>query len=165
MANKTYGVIETAIAWADSGGDAVLTLTSVASGAGRQGALYDLGATARAHLYTWRAWVQFATTPVVGERVEVYLKTAQASNAHPDNDDGTGDAAVSAEDKLRNLRHLGSIVVDETSTTPEFVASGGPIWVSEQVVAPVFWNRTADALSATAADHGFELVPVPQELQ
>lgn len=162
MVTKVYVHEESAITWRNSGGTAVLTLTSVASGAGRQGALRDLGTAARARVYEWRAFVKFATTPVVGEVVKIYLKTSDGTN--PDNDDGDTDAAVSAEDKLRNLHYIGSIVVDEASATPTFVGSK-TVEINARYVAPVFWNATADALSATAADHGFNLKPVPDEIQ
>lgn len=166
MANKIYINPETAIQWRASGGDAALTLTSVAASAGRQGAHYSLdggSGAVRSGWYMWRAFVKFATTPVVGEVVEIYLKTSDGTN--PDNDDGTGDIAVSAGDKLRNLTPIGIIIVDEASTTPTFVGSGGPIFIGADDVAPVFWNATADALSGTAGDHGFDLIPIPSEIQ
>lgn len=162
MPNLVYVNEEAVITWLASGGTNVLTLTSLGVGAGRQGALDDFGVAARARRFVWRAFVKFATAPVVGETVDIYLKTSDGS--HPDNDDGTGDAALSAEDKLKNLTYLGSIVVDEASATPEFVASGD-IEISAQQAAPVFFNATADILSSTAADHGFQLTPVPDEIQ
>lgn len=163
MPNLIYMQPAAQITWLASGGDNVLTLTSLGAGAGRQGALDDFGATtARSRLYEWRAFVKFATAPVVGEYVAIYGKTGDGT--HRDNDDGTGDSAVSAEDKLRNLVRLGSIIVDEASTTPEFSASG-LILINSREFAPVFWNATADALSSTAADHGFSLTPVPDEVQ
>lgn len=165
MPNKIYQLPESAITWLASGGSAVLTLTSLAASAGRQGALHDFGTAARATDYLWRAYIKFATTPVVGEYLEIYWKTSDGT--HPDNDDGTGDAALSAEDKLRNLQLLGVISVDEASTTPEFAASGflPREWCAHRYGAPVFFNRTADDLSGTAGDHGFILTPVPFEVQ
>ena len=129
------------------------------------GALYDFGVAARPADFYWRAWVVFATTPVVGEVIRLYWKTSDGIN--PDNDDGTGDAAVSAEDKLRNLKYIDELTVDEASSTPTFVASG---YLPKRIAAarygaPVFWNATADALSATAGDHGFSITPVPDEMQ
>lgn len=163
MPNLIYRARETAITWRNTGGTAAITLTSLAAGAGRQGAMYDRGAaTDVARRLVWRAFMKFATAPVVGEVIEIYLKTGDGT--HFDNDDGTGDAAVSAEDKLRNLKFLGVIEVDEASATPEFSASG-EVEVSARQIAPVFWNRTADDFSSTAADHGFDLVPVPDEIQ
>ena len=156
--SKAYLLPEAAIDWLNTGGDELLTLTSVAAGAGRQGALHDFGTAARSPEFAWRAWVKFATTPVVGERVMIYWKTSDGTR--PDNDDGTGDIALSAEDKLKNLTFLGSIVVDEASTTPLFVASGD-VYLPHRHGSPVFFNDTADALSSTATDHGFSLTPVP----
>ena len=162
MPNKVYQHDETAITWLDTGGTELFTGTSVSSGAGRQGALHDFGTSARAERYAWRAYCQFATTPVVGEVVQIYWKSSDGT--HPDNDDGTGDIAVSAQDKLRNLEFLGNIVVDEAATGVKMVASG-EINVPHRHGAPVFWNATADALSSTASHHGFVLTPIPMELQ
>ena len=159
MATSTaYILPEAAIEWKSSGGNELLTLTSVAAGAGRQGALHDFGAAAFSPDYVWRAWVKMATAPVVGERIQVYWKTSDGTN--PDNDDGTGDIALSAEDKLKNLMYIGGITIDEASTAPVFVASG-TLEHKHRHGCPVFFNNTADALSATATDHGFSLTPVP----
>jgi len=162
MTSKAYQIAETDITWLSSTGTALITLTSLASGAGRQGALHDFGASAFARDYAWRAWIKFATAPVVGEVYEIYWKTSDG--AHPDNDDGTGDLEVSAEDKLKNLTRIGTIIVDEASATPEFAASGFMEHFN-RYGAPVVWNRTADALSATALDHGFKLTPIPMQGQ
>lgn len=167
MVNKVLNNPETEITWKSTGGSELLTLTSVGAGAGRQGALHDFGAGPRARKFRWVAFVKFATNPVIGETVDIYIKHAWSETStatHPDNDDGTGDADLSAEDKLRNLQYIGSIEVDEVSTTPEFVASG-IVTIGSRHAAPVFFNDTADALSSTAADHGFELKAVPDEIQ
>ena len=160
--SKAYILPEAAITWKNTGGSELLTLTSVAAGAGRQGALHDFGTSARSPDFAWRAWVKFATAPVVGERVKIYWKTSDGTS--PDNDDGTGDIALSAEDKLKNLMYLGAIVVDEASTAPVFVRSN-EVYLPHRWGCPVFFNDTADALSATAADHGFSLTPVPVQGQ
>lgn len=162
MPTKIYQHDETAITWLASGGSALFTPTSLAANAGRQGAHYDLGAAARSYLFAWRAWVKFSTTPIVGEIVRVYLKTSDGTNH--DNDDGTGDIAVSSINKLNNLLHLGNIMVDEAATGIQMVASG-EVYIGRRYIAPVFWNATADVLSATAADMGFSLTPIPQESQ
>ena len=158
MTSKAYIVPETAITFKSTGGTVAFTPTSVATLAGRQSAQHDFGAAARSPIYNWRGYVKFATTPVVGETVDIYLKTSDGT--HLDNDDGTGDIAVSAADKLKNLRYIGSIVVDEASTAPEFSASGTTA-IYDRYVHVVFWNATTDSLSATAADNGFILEPIP----
>lgn len=162
MTSKSYVLPETPITFLASGGDVTFTQTSVASGAGRQSAQHDFGAAARAFAYKWRAWVKFATTPVVGETVDFYLKTSDGT--HSDNDDGTTDAAVSSEDKLSNLRYIKSIIVDEASSTPEFSASGEMV-IYDRYAQVVMWNASEDDLSSTAADHGFSLTPIPVQGQ
>ena len=143
--------------------DVTFDVDDIASGAGQQSAQHDFGVDPRARRFTWRAFVQFATAPVVGELVRIYLKT-QDTVGHPDNDDGTGDAAVSAEDKLRNLRYIGSIVVDQAAINIEMVASGD-VEISQRYVQVVFWNATADAFTADNNENGFSLTPVPDEIQ
>lgn len=164
MTSKVYYLPETKINFLASGGDAAFTLTSLGTGAGRQSAEFYRGAETSGHpsRFRWRAWCKFATTPVVGQQIKIYLKTSDGT--HDDNDDGASDAAVSAEDKLKNLKYLGSIIVDEASSTPEFSASG-LCSLDWPYVQAVWWNATDDALSSTAADHGMYLEEVPLQGQ
>ena len=169
MTAKVYQIGESDITWLDSGGSAVLTLTSLGAGAGRQGARFDFGAigTARAHLFDWVFFMQFATEPVVDENIDIYWKGYHQAGSHAMNDDGTGDAALSAEDKLKGLIYLGTLIVDEANVTPEFTAfnKGDPIWIPNRYGMPVIWNNTVDAFSATAAEHGFILTPIVPQAQ
>lgn len=163
MANLVYNQPETVITWLSSTGTNVITLTSLATVTGRQGATHDFGpTTARSRLYEWRAWVQFATAPVVGETVDIYLK--RSNGTQWDNDDGEGDIALSASDKLLNCQWLGAIVVDEAAQDIE-MSTGGLVLISAQEIAPIFYNATVDSLTATALEHGFSLSPVPDEIQ
>lgn len=161
MANKVYQLHETAKVWKSSGGDAAFTPTSLGSAAGRQGAYLDLGAAAAGRWYAYRAWLKPGSTRVVGEVVEVGLITSDGTS--PDNDDGTGDIAISSIDKLRNLRRLRPIVIDENAAVT--MVSSGYCFVEQRYVAPWFWNRTANSLSSTATDYGFSLTPVTDEVQ
>lgn len=163
MTSRTFQIGASDITWLASGGTNLLTLTNLGADAGRQGARHDFGAigTAREHLFSWWFFMQFATNPVVDETVDIYWKAYSQDGLHALNDDGDTDAAVSAEDKLKNLIYLGSLVVDEASSTPEFATGnhGDPIWLPHRYGMPVIWNATADAFSATAAEHGFILTP------
>ena len=168
MANLVHQNQGTVITWADSGATHAITLKGLASGTGRQGVEHDFGVTAVASRFMWLAQVQFdtATPPVVGEAVDIYLKTAPDGDNY-DNDDGDGtDIAVSAEDKLKNLWYLGSIIVDQAAADVKMQASG-MIEIGAEKVAPVFWNGTADNLDDDAAttDLKFSLIPIPFEIQ
>ena len=168
MPNEILQNQGTVITWADSGATHVITLKGLTSGAGRQGVEHDFGVDAVPARFAWLAQVQFdgATAPVVGESVDIYLKTAPDGDNY-DNDDGDGtDAAVSAEDKLTNLTYLGSIIVDEAAADVPMQASG-IIEIAAEKVAPVFWNGTADTLDddASTTDLKFRLIPAPLEVQ
>ena len=145
----------------------IFELDSLGAAAGIQSAIHDLGEGAIAQTYEWRAFTQFATTPVLGETVDFYLKTAgnsASSTGHPDNDDGTTASAVSAVDKLKNLKYLGSIVVDEAVADIEMVASG-TVTVTARAFQIVAWNAAADALTTDVDENGFWLSPAPLEVQ
>lgn len=162
MPNKVYAIPETAITWLASGGNNTFTPTSLASSAGRQGAYDDLGTSARSRRYRWRAWLKPGATRVVGEEVRVYLVTGDDGTVY-DNDDGTGDIALSSINKLLNVSRIGQVVIDENAAVT--MSASGEIEISARYVAPIFYNATANSLSTTAGDFGFMLVPVPDEIQ
>ena len=165
MANLILNQPGTDIVWQDTGSSPthIITLTSLATTVARQGVTHDFGATtARSRLFSWRAWVQFDTNPVVDEQVDIYLKTSDGTTW--DNDDAEGDADVSALLKLKNCHLLKSIIVDEAVLDVTMSASG-VIEISAQEVAPIFHNATVDSLRDVANVHGFRLRPVPDEVQ
>jgi hypothetical protein len=175
MANLIYRNRETTKwfvpASASQAEDAAFEVHNLAAGAGRQSAQIDLGESAVSRLYEWRAFVQFADTPVLGEVVGIYLKTAgsgSSATAHPDNDDGTTEGAMTAVsgtvDKRLNLHLLGTIVVDEQVANTEMVASG-IVEIGARAIQVVFHNATADALTNDVDENGFMLSPVPDEVQ
>ena len=171
MANLNYKNRETTLffvpAAAAQAETRIFELDSLGSGAGIQSAIHDLGEAAVALEYEWRAFVQFATTPVLNEVVNFYIKTAgnsASSTGHPDNDDGTGAGAVSAIDKLNNLYFIGAIGVDEAVADIEMVASG-TIRIYARAFQVVAWNASADALTTDVDENGFWMSPVPMEIQ
>lgn len=169
MTSKAYQIGEADKTWLDTGGTELLTLTSLGAGAGRQGAQHDFGdiTVAKAYLFDWTFFCKFAGAPVVNERLDVYWKGWHQGGTHAMNDDGVADAALSSPDKLKNLKFLGSLVIDEANATPEFVAmnKGEPVWLPHRYGCPVIFNNSQTALSATAAEHGFILTPIALQAQ
>ena len=162
MTSKIYTLQETGTVWADSGADLAMTLASLAAGAARQGAVKDLGVltTARATRFVWRVKVMQDTAGVVGETIPVYLKFGTDNHATVyDNDDGTGDIAVSNVNKLKNLRHICTLQVDEAAADIP-LSKSGIIDIPERYVMPVIYNNTADILSAPSGDSWFSLYPL-----
>jgi hypothetical protein len=162
MANKIYVHEETAITFKNTGGTVTFTPDSITAGNGAQSAHHDLTTSARSRRFAWRAYCKMQAAPAIGDTIDVYLKYSDGT--YPDNDDGTGDIALSSTDKLRNLHYIGNIVMDENSATPTFVGSGS-VEIDHRYVAVVFLNSTAVQVSTTAADSGFILTPVPDEVQ
>ncbi len=162
MPNLVYQNEGTILSWKDSGGTYVMSLQNLATVSGQQGARHDFGVDARSPRFAWRLGVEFETQPVLDEYLGIYAKTSDGTD--PDNDDGTGDAAVSAEDKLKNLTRIGSLLVDEAVVDIQMAVSGF-ILLPHRYFQPVVWNFTLDNLQNTANINVFTLTPVPFEVQ
>jgi len=160
MANKVLIARETAIVWSDTTGNFVITINNLAAGAGRVGARKDLGAGSTSYYYSWRFTCQFETAPVVGEAVGIYLATSDGTEE--DGQVGVADAALSAEDKLKNLYFIGNLIVDVATVDIDFTASG-VCTIPTRYVSPVIFNATADNLQATNDTGEFTLTPIPPE--
>lgn len=160
--NKVYIVRGTPIVWSDTTGDLAITINNLAAGTGRVGARKDFGAGPQPDAYSWRFTCQFETAPVVGETVDLYLSTSDGSEE--DGQIGTTDAALSAEDKLKNLLFLASLVVDVATVDIDFTVSG-VVSIPTRYVSPVVFNNTADNLQATNDTGEFTLTSIPPDIQ
>lgn len=163
MANKIYRAVETAITFRDSGGDVVITLQNLAFGAGRVSARYDRGAGSLAKLHKVQAVIQFETAPALGEAVEIYL--FESDGTYVDGNVGTADAALTS-DKRRNGKHVGSVIVDTTSTATDIIASWDDVPISQRYYSVGVWNASAgDNLENTANACRIIITPMPPEIQ
>lgn len=168
MANKVYINPETAVVFGSEVGDDVAwTTESVADGAGRQSAIHDLGAAPRTDRYLLEFWSQLQATPTVGSSIELYIKewgSESGTEDHPTNDDGSSDAAVSAEDKLRNLRLVGTMVVDEAAANVE-MGFKTVVEIGVREFQLVLWNATGASITSDAAETKARVTPLPFEIQ
>ena len=164
MATAIYQKALAAVKWTDSTGDLAMTLNNLAAGVGRQGATKDWGAltTARPTVYHFRMLLQFDTTPVVGETVTLYWKSGDGTDF--DNDDGEGDIALSAEDKLKNLKLLGMLIVDEAAADVDMSIEGYFTDFNKEGF-PVVFVDGADNLQATDNVNFVSVTPIFDESQ
>lgn len=162
MANKVYVARETPVVWSDTAGDLVMTLNNLATGAGRVGAQKDFGGGSTPEWYEWRLTVQFATAPVVGETVDIYLSTSDGMEE--DGQEGEADAALGTTSSLKNMHFIGSLLVTSTDADHDMTASG-VCRIVTRYVSPVIRNNTADNLKATNDTSEFTLTPIPPEVQ
>jgi hypothetical protein len=171
MASKIYVNPETSITWTDSvtGGDEDLDLGDGALGLADAvgcGSYHDWGTAPRAFGYYVTLKIDgFATAPVVGETVDLYMAESEDATiwTGPESPSDTADSA-GATVRLPNLKFLGSAVVTTVTAADDVVASFE--WYSTaRYTAPVVHNNTADALLTTSDAHKVIMTPIPYEGQ
>lgn len=152
----------TALTFKSSGGSAVLTPTSVTTGAGRISARYDRGSGALPSWYQWDCTVKTAAAATIGRALRLYWAGANASTGAANTDGGfsESDQAVSSADLLRNLQPMGLVVADTTANPGTFV-SRGLVEIRNRYIQVAFWNDLNATLSSTATDLVITLTPVP----
>lgn len=162
MPNLIYRALGTPVTFRDSAGDAVITLNNLAFGAGRISAQYDRGTGSKPQVHMWRGVFQFNTAPAVGELVELYI--SESDGTYQDGVLGASDAALTT-DKRRNLKYIGAVVADTTSTATNIIGSGYCL-ITERYFSVGVWNGSAgDNLQATANASRVIFTSVAQEIQ
>jgi hypothetical protein len=161
--SRIYTVRETAILFADSAQteDATLTLSALASGAGRVSARYDRGAGAIASLYEWRLNWSLSGTNVLLAAAEIWIFTSDGTNA--DGIVGTADAALATGQ--RNAGKLAGLALVTQTTTNTVMTSSGYVWIPSRYVSMGVWNATTLAFQTSTSLHQLYLIPVPDEAQ
>lgn len=144
--------------WATSGGDAVLTLTSLANSAGRAGDAEDLGdGSGRfAVFYRWQLKTKWAVAPTAGNRLRLAFGFSDDNTDWPGSVTGS-DAAYSDLDLFRQLVEVRSCPADNTTNAQAF---SGIVRALGRYCVPAVYNESGQALSGTAGDHELSLVPL-----
>lgn len=151
---------QTARVWAASGGDEVLTLTSLANNAGRKGDGHDWGASHAGRVVV-ELKTAFAVGPTAGNIVEVYWCSSR-DNSLFDGNQAVGDAALTDTDVNKQLHWIGNLVADNVTTVQ---VQSWVFYLPGRYGFPVVYNRSGQALSATAGDHRLAITPLPDEVQ
>lgn len=175
MALPDYLRIQNATAkvWKSSGGDAAITMTSVANNAARQGVKLDFGTTRGARYRVW-ATVELAATPTAGNTILLYMAPSNSGTAgtnNPGNVSGT-DAAYSGyssnlDASLEHLDFVGTLVVtaQATSTVQVIEIREGFYTPRDRYGSLVVYNKSGASFhsSATNVAFYFEAVEDVQE--
>lgn len=147
----------TTITWAASGGDEVLTLTSLASGSARQGDKTDLGATFAAR-WGFKLTAPWASAPTANTPLRIFWAGSEDNTTFAAGASGS-DGAFSDTGDLPNAMELTLLIADADTTAQVLVGTFEP---PARYGAPIVYNdATGQALSGTAGD--FELVLWPLE--
>ena len=163
MAVNSYNLLTTGtpLSWKNTGGDAVITLTSLANAAARQGAKLSLGA------FWDQVWdVLFtssvAVSAVAGNLIEIWWASSTSATAGTDNPGSTtgADAALAtpAEYKFQ-LLFVGGLYLTAAATTG-IQRQKFTLRPPARYGMPVIVNSSGQALGGTAGDHEFRMTPI-----
>ncbi|MEE8551489.1 MAG: hypothetical protein V3T08_09590 [Gemmatimonadota bacterium] len=173
MPNKILGARGTRITFEASGGTVVLTLTSVASGAGRISATHDKTGGSQEKRFGGGLRTQIATTPVAADIIRIYLiEQWEASNGGSPafkvpGDLPSTDSAIADEDRFK----AGGILIGRLIVPPspaqdvEYVSLPFDFETRAQKFQIGVWNASAVALTSTATEHEVWLEDVDDEIQ
>lgn len=161
MPTQTTIAVGTTLTWAASGGDAVITLTSLAAGAGRQGGEYDFTVDFPP-LVLVELDFEFGTAPASLAPVEVYWAASSDGTNYAGFGTGAADAAWTDADLKGQLMLVG-VAGSNNVTTGQWGA-----WVfalPSRYGLPAVWNGTGQAFGSTAANLNVKVTPYNPEFQ
>lgn len=156
----------TPLTFGDSGQSGVvasttLTLTALAAGAGQASARYDKGAGAQPSRWHWACHMQLTGANVPTAPIEIYVGWSDGSN--PDGGLGITTFALPS-DKRRNLKRVGTVVVDQTVSNTTMYGSGMAD-IPTRYFQVAVWNATSLPFATSTTAHACIFTPMPIEMQ
>lgn len=158
--------VGTAKTWKSSGGDAAITMASVANAAARQGAKLDLGAT-RGREYDVFLDIEMAATPTAGNTIDIYWAPSSSGTAgtdNPGNVSGT-DASYAGYSSnltatLPQLQFAGSLILTAQATATVQKGYCGRFSPAQRYGSPVIVNNGGSAVHSSDTNVQLRIVPV-----
>lgn len=156
--------------WGVKEADASIDLTGLSSGAARQSSSATLPTNQDLE---WEVWLilEFATVPVSGETVDLYMGSSPASGVWPGGMSGSdaaysGTAADSLDDSLKQLDYVGSMVCTSDATATVQIQKVGVIPAPTMAeLAFVVDNNTSDNMHSDAVEIAIVLIGRDVEVQ
>lgn len=155
----------------NSGGDAAITLASLANAAGRQSVKLDLGAS-RAAQYRVKASFEIAATPTAGNTIDLYWAPSESATAGTDNPANvTGaDAAYAGYSSnltasIKQLIFIGSFVCTAQATGTVQYAEVGRFSPPSRYGSLVVVNNSGAALHSTDTNQAISLIPIEDTIE
>lgn len=157
----------------NSGGDAAITLASLANGNGtttgaRQAATLDLGALWAAR---WRVITNFelAATPTAGNVITLWGSWTSATGAGLGNTSGTDSSytgySSNIDNALKHLEFLGAHVCTSQATTTVQKMLVGTIFPKGRYLNLVVDNRSGAAFHSTDTNQSITLLPLEDSVE
>ena len=135
------------------GSEIIITLISLADGAGRVSDQIDLGPYPILGMtLTWNAEFQHVATPTLGDVDEMYIAWADDLDGSAiDGDVGLVDAALSNADQVRNMMPIGNVIVDAAAADDVFKGSG-EFPIMQKFLTVVVKNEGGSAFTADESE-------------
>lgn len=171
MATTTYSYLEagTTITWVNSGGDKVLTLTSLADGSAREGdksaTLVD-GTKGMPELLEFRLETAVGSAATNGLVVELWIgesDSATAGTNNPGNLTGA-DAGLSNPDELKYQLNIAGALALSNARTTSVQKQRFTYFPTCPYIVPLIVNKSGQALSGTAGNHKLVMTPYYRKL-
>jgi hypothetical protein len=169
MALPDYGRVQNATikTFKSSGGDAAITLASLASNSARQSAKLDLGSS-RAPIFGVKADVEIGATPTAGNTIDLYWAPSTSGTASIDNPGNisgsdavySGYASNNIDASLRQLFFIGSFVCTSQSTPVVQKAFVGMFTSPSRYGSLVVYNRSGAAIHSSDSNTNIVFMPV-----
>ena len=160
MANEVLQKQDTDVVWTSAGGDEVLTLTSLADGAGRMGDEHDFGAVFAPRVRL-SLEVDFNAAPTAGLSMDVFWSSSHDGTDY-DGECTGGDAAYNSEEDALRLMFVGSLAASN-DTDPQRAS-----WVFDlpaRYGLPVVFNQAGQVLTNVGTDQIVTVTPLLDEVQ
>jgi hypothetical protein len=152
--------------WNSSGGDYGITLTSLANGAGAEGAKGDLGAN-RARLYSVLFTSSVGSAATAGNEIELWWGASTSSvsgTSNPGNLSGVSGAYSSPDEYKLQLTYIGSLILSNaagTAVQKQTLVFSPPT----RYGMPAVVNKSGQTLGSTAADHQIVITPIEEAVE
>ncbi len=157
----------------NSGGDAAITLASLANGngtstGGRQSASLDLGAT-RARRYRLECNFELAATPTAGNAINLFGSWNSSTGAGEGNTSGSDAAYTGYSNNIdaatKQLEFLGSHICTAQATTTQQRSIVGVIFPKGRYLNLVVDNRSGAAFHSTDTNQFITLTPIEETIE
>lgn len=157
----------------NSGGDAAITLASLANGngtsaGGRQSATLDLGAT-RARRYRVECNFELAATPTAGNAINLFGSWASVTGAGEGNTSGSDAAYTGYSNNIdaatKQLEFLGSHICTSQATSTQQRSIVGTIYPKGRFLNLVVDNRSGAAFHSADTNQFITLTPIEETIE
>lgn len=147
---------------ATAGSNYSIDFSATGTGTGKYSDRVDKGAGAQVAQWVWNCQFSLTGANTVGQFIEVYLSWSDGTNA--DGGIGTTKGSLATADKRRNLKRIGTVVIDQ-ATSNTIMTGSGQAFIPTRYFSLAYYNATALPFQTSTTLHKCTFTPSPFEMQ